>query len=158
MYKVIESVIAARNYKLAEMRHKVNKLYAQGDLTEEQADQLLALAIQGATPDAERPELLQIVRNLSAKVDALAAEVAALKTGTGTTQPDTETTEYEAWEPWDGISDKYQPGAIVTHNGRKWQSTYSGQNVWEPGVVDGRFWAEYHEYDDHEESGLLEEG
>ena len=159
MFKILQSVIHAGNFKLADMRYKVNKLYVQGELTEEQADQLLAQAEQGATPDAERPELLQIVRNLSAKVDALAAEVAALKTGTGTPEPDTGATEYEPWTPWDGISDKYQPGAIVLHNGKTWMSTYTGQTVWEPGVVGNQFWVEYKEdqYDDHEESGLLEE-
>lgn len=143
MYKVMESVIHSGNFKLKDMRYKVNKLYAQGDLTEEQADQLLALANQEVTPNAERPELLQIVRNLSARVDALAAEVAALKTGTGTTEPDTGATEYEPWTPWDGISDKYQPGSIVAHIGKTWISTYTGQNVWEPGVVGVSFWEEY---------------
>ena len=115
MYKIMQSVIHAGGFKLEDMRHKVNKMYIQGELTEEQADQLLAQAEQGATPDAERPELLQIVRNLSAKVDALAAEVAALKNGSDTTDPDDGATEYESWTPWDGISDKYQPGAIVSH-------------------------------------------
>lgn len=143
MYNIMQSVIHAGNFKLADMRYKVNKLYIQGDLTDEQADQLLALANQEATPDAERPALIAIVRNISAKVDALAAEVAALKAGTDSTEPGTEATGYEAWEPWDGISDKYQPGAIVTHNGKNWISTYTGQNVWEPGMVNETFWVEY---------------
>lgn len=143
MYKIMQSVIHAGGFKLKDMRHKVNKMYIQGELTEDQADQLLAQAVQGATPDAERPELLQIVKNLSAKVDALASEVAALKTGTGTTEPDTGATEYEPWTPWDGISSDYQPGAIVKHNGKIWISTYAGQNVWEPGVVGVSFWEEY---------------
>jgi len=40
----------------------------------------------------------------------------------------------EAWRPWDGISDKYQLGAEVTHNGLTWTSTHVGQNTWAPGV------------------------
>lgn len=50
--------------------------------------------------------------------------------------------EIKPWEPWDGLSDKYQPGAIVSHGGKVWESTYDGQNVWEPGAVgiDERFW------------------
>jgi hypothetical protein len=43
--------------------------------------------------------------------------------------------EYEAWTPWDGLSDKYQQGAIVTHNDKVWESVFSGQNVWEPGAA-----------------------
>lgn len=159
MYKIMQSVIHARNFKLADMRHKVNKLYVQGDLTEEQADKLLALANQEVTPDAERPEILEIVKNLAAKVDALAAEVASLKGSSDAKEPGTEASRYEPWMSWDGISNKYQPGAIVTHGGKNWISTYTGQNVWEPGVVGEQFWAEYQGnlYDDHEVSGLLEE-
>ena len=138
MYEVIKSVISAGGYKLGEIQHKVKKLWLQGDLTEKQADQLLTLASQGATPDAERPELLSMIQNLSEKVNALVAEVAALKGASGTNEPDSE--EYEVWKPWDGISNKYQTGAIVSHGGKLWISTCSGQNVWEPGTVDSQFW------------------
>lgn len=141
MFDIIKSVISAGGYKLAEIQHKIKKLWIQGDLTEEQADELLILAQGGVSPDAERPEVLEMLRSLSARVDDLAAEVAALKTETDTTEPDTEATEYEAWTPWDGISDKYQPGYIVTHKGELWQSVYPGQNVWEPGTVE--FWIPY---------------
>jgi len=41
----------------------------------------------------------------------------------------------EAWQPWDGISNDYQLGAEVTHNGQTWTSTHPGQNTWEPGTT-----------------------
>ena len=129
MYEVIKSVIAAGDYKLAEMLYKIKKLYALGDITEEQMDELLIRAVVGASADAERPENLELIRNLSAKVAALESRVAALEGIENGGE------EYPVWKQWDGISNDYQPGAVVTHNGRLWESVFAGQNVWEPGAA-----------------------
>ena len=53
--------------------------------------------------------------------------------------------DYEDWQqPIAGLTDKYQHGAIVQHNGKLWKSTYNGQNVWEPGAVcTEALWVEY---------------
>lgn len=128
-------MIGAGGYKLADMHHKIKKLYAMGDLTEEETDELLSLASAGASPEAERPEVLRMVSSLSEKITALENRVRVLE--------DSEQAEDSAWYPWDGISDLYQPGAVVTHRGKHWISTFRGQNVWEPGTVDDSFWAEY---------------
>lgn len=126
MYEIIQSVIAAGGYKLSALRDKIKKLYVMGDLTEEQTDALLLLASQGVSADAERPQVLTILRNLSARIDSLEAKLA----GSGTAQP-----AYENWLPWDGISDRYPKGAVVQHGDRLWVSVYDGQNVWEPGTA-----------------------
>lgn len=138
MYNVIKTVISAGGYKLADIQHKIKKLYTMGDLTEAELDELLALAMAGVTTDAERPEVLQMIQTLAGRLDALEAAVASLTGSSGGTK-----TDYPAWQPWDGISSDYQPGAIVSHGGKLWQSAYDGQNVWEPGTVDDRFWVEY---------------
>jgi len=133
MYNVIKSVIAGGGFKLADIQRKIKKLYALGDLTEAQTDELLGDAVGGASADAERPEVLAMLRSLSDRVDALEAKINSAEEESG----------YPAWTAWDGISDKYQYGDIVSHNGRLWQSVYAGQNVWEPGAVGGQFWIEY---------------
>lgn len=54
-------------------------------------------------------------------------------------------TTVPAWEPWDGISDKYQYGAVVTYNGKYFLDVlYGMQNTWEPESpgVDERYWKE----------------
>jgi hypothetical protein len=133
MYEVLKSVISAGGFKLAEMQHKVKKLYAVGDLTEEEMDKLLSLASGGVSTDAERPEVMAMLQSLADRIAALEAK---LTTGE-------ETPEYEAWKPWDGMSNKYQLGATVSHNGKLWQSIYEGQNVWEPGAAGTEnLWAE----------------
>lgn len=43
--------------------------------------------------------------------------------------------EIPEWEqPVPGIFDGYEFGQRTTHNGKTWESTYEGLNVWEPGV------------------------
>ena len=143
MYNVLKGIIYAGNFKLEEIHHRIKQMHLLGELTEDQMFSLMELSNRKANAEGERPELLELVKNLAAKVDNLAAEVAALKAGEDHTDPDVEETEYKPWTSWDGISDKYQPGAIVTHNGKTWISVFEGQNVWEPGAVGDQFWEEY---------------
>lgn len=145
MYNVLKSIIRRGNYKLNDILHRIKQMHLLGELTEEQMFELMEMANTKANSEWERPEILQMLRTLSDRVDALAKEVSALKAGPDSTEPDAEPIEYEDWTPWDGISNKYQPGSIVRHTGKLWISTFEGQNVWEPGVVDDRFWKEYEE-------------
>lgn len=137
MYNLIKTVIGNGGYKLSDILYKAKKMYLFGDITEEQLDEITRLASGGVNPEAERPEVLEMLKSLSERIEALEKRIDG-----GNTEPDTE--EYEAWTPWDGISDKYQHGAVVSHNGKVWESTYTGQNVWEPGAVGtDALWREY---------------
>jgi hypothetical protein len=137
MYNLIKTVIGNGGYKLSDTQYKAKKLYLMGDITEEQLDEVLRLASEGVNPSAERPEVLTMLKSLSDRIEAIEKRL-----DSGNTEPDTE--EYEEWTPWDGISDKYQHGAIVSHNGNVWISEYAGQNVWEPGAVGtDALWREY---------------
>lgn len=133
MINIIKSVISSGNYKLNEIYRKIKKFYAMGDITEVEMDELLSLASGGVSSDAERPEVLAMLHTLADRIAALTVRVAALEGGEpgGGEEPKE---EYPAWEPWDGISNKYQYGAIVTHKGAVWESVFNGQNVWEPGA------------------------
>ena len=141
MYNVLKSVIAAGGFKLAEMQYKIKKLYALGDLSEGQADELLAMTVDGISTDGERPEVMEMLRSLANRIEALEKNAAS------STDPGEETpTEYEDWQPWDGLSNKYQHGAIVSHSDKLWQSIYNGQNVWEPGAPGtAALWVVYEE-------------
>ena len=139
MYDILKNVISAGGYKLAEIQRRIKKLYAMGDLTEEQLDELMALTQQMADPEAERPETVKMLRDLSDRLSTVEKKLAS--------QDDTqeEQPEYEQWvQPVAGLTDKYQHGAIISHNGKLWQSAYNGQNVWEPGSVGTEaLWVEY---------------
>lgn len=90
-------------------------------------------------PATEAPELAE-------RIDRLEERVTALENAQ-TEEPEepSEGITIQAWEPWDGVSDKYQYGAVVTHIGKYWQDTLQNmQNTWEPGSsgVDERYWKE----------------
>lgn len=144
MFEILKSVISAGGYKLADIQYKIKKLYLMGDLTEDEMTNLLSRAAGGVSTDAERPETLKLIQTLAEKITALEDRVKVLEGGNDEGNPgEGEQTKHPAWKPWDGISDQYQPDAIVVHNGKTWISNYAGQNVWEPGVVGDQFWTEY---------------
>lgn len=128
MFEVIQSVISAGGYKLTTMQEKIKRFYLRGNITEAEMDELLDMAAVGASTDGERPELLALIQSLAADVASMKERIDALE------GKSVEETEYPAWKPWDGISNDYQYGAIVSHNGTLWESDFNGQNVWEPGV------------------------
>ena len=136
MYDVLKSVISVGGYKLTEIQHKVKKLYILGDLTEEQMDELLAMASRGVSTDAERPETLALIHTLSAEIEALKIRVETLESGgdNGNDNTSEEQPTYPDWKTWDGISKDYQTGAVVSHKDELWESVFNGQNVWEPGA------------------------
>lgn len=143
MYNIMKAQIGTGRFRLPDIRYKVKRLYSMGDLSEEQLDELLALADEKADPETERPELLALIQTLYGKVTDLETRVASMEENGTDGGNDIEITEYPVWEPWDGLSDNYQNGAVVWHNNKLWQSAYAGQNVWEPGIVDERFWVPY---------------
>lgn len=148
MYDIIQSVIKAGNYKLADIQYKIKKMYLLGDITEDQMSNLLSKAAEGVSTDAERPETLAMMQTLLSKFEALEKRVGKLEVPSGDDESaenpeEPEITEHPAWEPWNGLDDRYQPGSIVAHINKVWESVYPGQNVWEPGTVDERFWVTY---------------
>lgn len=130
MFNIIKGIIYAGGYKLKDIRHRIKKLYIMGDISEPELDELLSLASDGVSVDAERPASLTLIQTLAEEVNSLAERVLILEGGHTENE-----TEYPVWKVWDGISKDYSLGAIVSHNGELWKSVFDGQNVWEPGVA-----------------------
>ena len=145
MYEILKNVISAGNYKLTEMQWKIKKLYILGDITQDECDELLSLAVLNVSFNSERPELLEIIKSLSDRISALESRLDnSGDIGGSDNEGEVETNEYPDWQPWDGISNKYQLDSIVKHNGKLWISIHPGQNVWEPGSVgSSTLWEEY---------------
>ena len=139
MYETFLSIIASGDYKLTDITNKINTMWITGNLTDDQRDNLLSQAAEHLDPETERPESLEMMEKLAARVTDLEKRVAEL-------EGKSENTGYPEWVPWDGLSNDYQYGAIVIHNGKVWKSMYSGQNVWEPGTVGTEnLWGEVNE-------------
>lgn len=137
MYNIILNEIKGGR-KLTEVNRLINVALGAGTITDAQYRELRKEANDKANHNENQPDLREMVLALAARVAALEANVNI------TTKPKEDDNGYEEWQPWDGISNKYQIGTIVSHNGKIWESTFNGQNTWEPGAIGTEaLWREY---------------
>ena len=87
MYNVIRDVINTRRYVLADMLHKIDTLWAQGDIDDDQRTELIALAQVNADA-AQEMKVLQKLKELEQRVRALEES--------GGAEPDEEYPDYVA--------------------------------------------------------------
>lgn len=70
MKEFLESVINTGNYRLSDMENRIKKLFATGDLTEQDMVELLNLAAEKAD-DAKQIDISAILADLEARVSAI---------------------------------------------------------------------------------------
>ena len=147
MAVILKNVIRNGGMPLTQVSERIETMYLNGRINAGERLELTELMHEKADPANEAGDYREMYQALARKYNELEGRVEAAERALGLYQEseDSETdTGYPAWEPWDGISDRYQPGAVVVHNGKVWESVYPGQNVWEPGVpgIDERYWKE----------------
>lgn len=129
MYDIIKSVIDSGSYSLADMIKKIDTIWIQGDITEDQKNELKDLATSNAPREEDDNELLKRVVE---RLDVLERDVAILKNGG--TEPEPPSDEYPQWIPYDGVNPgRYMKDAKVTHRDLRYISLVDN-NIWEPGV------------------------
>lgn len=144
MYDIIKNIIQNGVFKVSELTTKIDTLWAESKLSDEQRNELVQMMTDFLNPYTEAPELKDLYERLESRVSILEGAVKELQGG-GSEDPEPGEIIVPAWVPWDGISDNYQYGAVVTHNDKYWQNMLQGvQNTWEPGAVgvDERYWKE----------------
>lgn len=134
MYEIIKQVIMSGSFKLADMQKKIDTLWVQGDLTEEQRTELIALMKEHLNPETESPEQVELYKRLEERYNKLDERVTKLENGGGMPEPPSGI-EVPIWESWDGISNKYQYGEVVTIDQKYYISEFQGQNTWMPGSM-----------------------
>lgn len=147
MYSVIKDVIENGSYQLVDIVNKINKLWLEYQLTDDERDELLELANKNINIDNEKPELEKQIEAVRDYAKTLELRIKALEEGQEIESPVEE--EYPAWIPYDGIVHLgYDYGDKVTHNGFKWENMLQGmKNIWEPGAdgIDERYWKKIEE-------------
>lgn len=134
MYEIIKQVIMSGSFKLADMQKKIDTLWVQGDLTEEQRTELIALMKEHLNPETESPDQVELYKRLEEKYNKLDERVTKLENGGVMPEPPSGV-EVPSWEPWDGISNEYQYGAVVTIDQKYYINIFQGQNTWMPGSM-----------------------
>lgn len=147
MYSVIKDVIENGSYQLVDISNKINKLWLEYQLTDEERDELLELANKNINIDNEKPELEKQIEAVRDYAKTLELHIKALEEGQEIEPPIEE--EYPEWIAYDGIVNLgYDYGDKVTHNGFKWINMLQGmKNIWEPGAdgIDERYWKKIEE-------------
>lgn len=151
MYSILKSIIMSQKEPNDALYHKIDVAWANGDITDEEKMELDQLVFQYRNLQVQAPDLAELYNRLYEKCNAMSEEIEILKASveklqSGGTDPadpeEPQEVKIPKWEAWDGISDKYQTGAVVKHKGKYYQNVLEGmQNTWEPGTtgVDERY-------------------
>ena len=130
MYSIIKNVIASRRYELGDMLGKIDTIWLQGDLTDEQKIELVELARTNADPTASYAPLQDQIDQAFDQIKALSTRVEKLEAGE-VPEPAPEPEEWPEWVQPTGAHDAYGVGDKVTYNGKHYVSKIAG-NVWSP--------------------------
>lgn len=147
MKTIIENVIATGNFELNDMLTKIDTLWVQGDLTDEERAECIALAQEKAKPENTYAPLQQQIdlafekiQELRVTMEANAAGMAALKEAVEKLGGTIETPEPEPGEEWpeyvqpQGAHDAYYRGDKITFEGAHYVCTAPEGTacVWSP--------------------------
>lgn len=116
MYEIIKNVIESGRFELVDILKKIDTIWLQGDITEEQKTELVALAQEKANPENSFAPLQEQIDQAFEQIKALESRVAKLETGE---EPEP-SEEYPEYVPPTGAHDAYYKDDKVTYNGQKY--------------------------------------
>lgn len=133
MYEIVKNVINAKNYELTDMLIKIDTLWVQGSLMEQQRTELISLARQNADPAASYAPLQDQIDALADRLDALTTRVSALEQSGGD-EPEQPAEEWPEYIQPTGAHDAYHNGDKVTWNGQHYTciAPEGTACVWDP--------------------------
>ncbi len=149
MYEIVKAVILEGRYELSDILKKIDTLWVQGSLSEEEKTELIQIAREEATPENSFADLQNQISTLYKNVAEVAKQVgentlaiASIKdklAEQGTVIPDPEPEpgeEYPEYVDPTGAHDAYYNGDKVTYNGKKYICVAPGGTavVWSPDV------------------------
>lgn len=118
MYDVVKDVINEGTYELVDILNKINKLWVESVLSEEQRDELVELARSKAVPDNSYAENKEQINLLWRALEGITTRVTALENVGGVEPPTVE--EYPEYVQPTGAHDTYNTGDKVTFQGKKY--------------------------------------
>ena len=135
MFEIIKSVIKNKNFELKDILYKINKMWIESAITEEQKTELDSLARENVAAENSYAPLQKQIDNANARIDKLEARIEDLENKeTGeVTEPEEpiETDEYPEYKQPTGAHDCYNTGMKMTFNGEKYICKIDGC-VWDP--------------------------
>lgn len=120
MYEIIKNVINNTDYKLEDILYKINKMYIESFITEEDKIELDNLARQKAKSENSYAPLQEQIDNIYEELDKIKEEIQEIK---GEEEGEIETpedNEYPEYVQPTGAHDAYHVGDKITYNGKKY--------------------------------------
>ena len=132
MYEIIKNVILAENYELVDILKKINTVWIESNITDEQKQELDELARTNAKAENSYAPLQKQLDNTNARIDSLEERIAKLE-GETTEEPSepVQEDEYPEFVQPTGAHDAYNIGMGCTFNGEKYICLINGC-VWDP--------------------------
>lgn len=130
MFEIIKNVIESRDYELVDMLYKINKMYIESNITDEQKQELDELARTNAKAENSYASVQEQINRIYEKLDSIEVRVAKLEETEGTSEPGKEE-EYPEYVQPQGAHDAYKIGDKITYKGKKYICQMNGC-VWTP--------------------------
>ena len=128
MYEIIQNVIQSGRYELSDMLKKIDTMWIQGEITEEEKTELVKLAQENADPTNSYAPLQEQIDQLFKQYGQLESRVTALEGG--------EEPEPEEWPEYvqpTGALDAYRIGDKISRYGKHYICKMDNC-VWPPEV------------------------
>lgn len=133
MYEIIKNVIESKDYELKDMLYKINKMWIESAITEEQKTELDTLARTNAKAENSYAPLQEQIENIYTELDKIKADINLLKNQEETEEPTEPVEEYPEHVAPSGAHDAYNTGDKITYNNKRYICKLDNC-VWSPDV------------------------
>ena len=131
MYEIIKNVIESKDYELRDMLYKINKMYIESYITEEQKSELDELARTNANAENSYVPLQKQIDNLYDELSQIKSQLNTLLENEGEPSEPSEKDEYPEFVQPTGVHDAYKIGDKITYNNKKYICKLDNC-VWDP--------------------------
>ena len=121
MFEIIRNVILSKDFELRDILYKINKMWIESAITEEEKTELDELARENAVAENSYASLKEQVENIYSELDSIKSRLATLES----------TEEYPEYIQPSGAHDAYKVGDKITYNSKKYICKLDGC-VWSP--------------------------
>ena len=130
MYEIIKSVIESKDYELKDILYKINKMWIESAITEDEKTELDSLARQNANAENSYTPLQEQIEDIYNELANIKSRLDNLEGTEEPTEPEPKD-EYPDYIQPTGAHDAYNTGDKITYNGKKYVCKMDGC-VWNP--------------------------
>lgn len=128
MFEIIRKVILSKDYELRDILYKINKMWIESAITEEEKTELDELARANAVAENSYASIQDQVNTIFTEIELIHNRLDILE---GTEEPTEPADEYPEYVQPQGSHDAYNTGAKITFKGEKYTCLIDGC-VWSP--------------------------